>query len=611
MQVKHKCLLALIIFSALQFSSSIAFAAIPDSVVVNYNKANNAWVARFFKHPTLSYKTIEIDSTSIGALNTFLLEAGEDAKIDILSPMTFTVSLEDPYQGIAPLSGQTIDFHYHTIEIINPQQLRMNGIYGVRKHNVTIQNFRLKGFLTYGIWMLGCDNLTLTNLDIDLDRGNGLAVFIRPRGTYRPHNLTINGNVYINGGYGHAIEFTSVDNVNIGDVTVTNNIGGCGINASGSTHIKIGNVYGYKNCYSLEGDGGGYASLRYSNAGEYLECKGIYSRRCGRGYMITQGDNSALPGVLGQHFSTVDVVDIKHTVKENIFIRGILPTNNHVLSGTIAESLYQPNKLIYIEGETNSVTLGLPENSIDTTSIKTVRINELQFGFYDLSSNETSEDFIRDRNCDGFGYAKTLDQHDAFMEWNVKSGNGNHTFKWRYASNITKKAKLVINGKSIGNIEFQSTEADTIWKEKTLSVRGIKATEIKNIQLIANEEKGLPMIDYLEVQAPGVVASLKDATTATDSTNVRFNLLGSKQLQTQNNIRVYPNPSNERLTIEIFQASNIPYQVNVYNFGGTLVQHTETSENKSELNMLHQPSGIYFVQVALPQQVKTFKVNLR
>lgn len=605
-----------LVVSLLMLMLHPAFSAQKDSVVVFFNSENELWSAKFYDQTGKEYKTLEIDSTSIGAINTFLSEAGENAKIDILSPMSFVVSLVDPYQGISPLSGQTIDFHHNVLEISNPLKLRMNGIFAVRRNNVTIQNFRLAGSVTYGIWTQGCDNLTINNLDIDIDRNSGLAVFIRPRGSSRSRNLTIKGDVFINGGSGHAIEFTSVDTVNIGDVTVSNNINGCGINASGSTHIKIGYVYGYKNCYSLVGDGGGYATLRFSNAGQYLDCKGIYSRRSGRGYMIPQGDNSALPGVLGQHFSTVHMVDIKHTVRENIFIRGTLPTNNHVLSGTASASLFLPNNTIFIEGQTNSVTLGLPEISIDTTIKKTVRINELQFGFYDLSGNEHSENYIRDRSCDGFGYAKTADEIGAFMEWNVVSGSGNHDFKWRYACDKPKKAKLLLNGKYISTIEFAGAGSESIWQTYTLSVKGIKASKIKNIKLIAIEDKGLPLIDYMEVEAPGVTWSLKDISNATDSLNVIFDSASPVDITNNisntvsNSFNIYSNPNNGMFTIVKDKGFESPFNVKIYNLYGSLVNHSETkSDNRVVVKINDNLKSIYLVKISSGNFRKTFKVS--
>ncbi len=558
---------------------------------------------------------MEIDSTSIGAINTFLVEAGENAIIDIISPMPFLVTIEDPYQGISPLSGQTIDFNYNLMEINNPHKLRMNGIFAVRKHAVTIKNFRLAGFVRYGIWTQGCDDFTIINVDIDIDQESGLAMFIRPRGDYRPRNLTIKGDVYINGGNGHAIEFTSVDTVNIGDVTVSNNLNGCGINASGSTNIKIGNVYGYKNSYNLEGAGGGYATLRYSNAGEYLECKGIYSRRCGRGYMITQGDNSALPGVVGQHFSTVDVVDIKHTVKENIFIRGILPTHNNVLYGTASESLFQPHNLIFLEGETNTVSLGLPNVEVDTTQLKTIRINELQFGFYDVSGDQYSENYIRDRECDGFGYAKADDEIDAYMEWNISSGSGDHAFTWKYASTQSKKAKFLVNGKYVCTIEFSGTGTDSLWQTNTLRVRGVIASEIKNIKLVALEYIGLPLIDYLEVEALGVARSLKDISTATDSMNVTIDPISSVDVvynlsEFKSLFAVYPNPTTGVLTIVTNKRVEAPVDVKIHDAHGLHVRHIATETDNGLVIQLHNcQSGMYLLRISSLDFHEIFKIT--
>lgn len=567
-----------------------AFSATADSVVVQYKEESRLWQASFFRNEAVAYRTMQVEGSVIAAVNAILLEAKEGAHIDILSPGTVQVDTADVVGGIAPLSGQTIDFHHNPIRIVNPSNLRMNGIHAIRKHGVTIKNFCLFGNVTYGVWTKGCDHFTLENLDIDLGRQSGLALFIRPRGDYRPKNFTVKGDVYINGGYGHSLEFTSVDTVTIGDLTVTNNLGGCGINASGSTQIRIGNIYGYKNCYSLEGDGGGYATLRYSNAGTFLQCNGVYSRRSGRGFFITEGDHSALPGVVGQHNATIQMVDIKHTARENILIRGENPTNNHVLSGTASSSLFTPDNPVFVAGASNSVQLGLPKSVLDTSVAKTVRINELRFGFYDLSGDEHSENYFRDRSCDGYGYAKATDELGAWMEWNIQSGTGDHRLTWRYACQRSKRVRLQINGETEQTFEFPATGSDTLWQTISLHLNGYSASIIKSIRLVAEEAVGLPLVDYLEVEAPGCMPSLKDQSDASSS---RF------ALAKPSGFRIFPNPNTGRFTLQADELLALtPYTVDVYDASGMKVPHRETYDGSNlGIDLLHKQKGLYLLRV--------------
>lgn len=567
-----------------------AFSATVDSVVVQYKEESSLWQASFFRNETPAYRTIQVEGHIIAAVNAILLEAKEGAHIDILSPGTVHVDTADVVGGIAPLSGQTIDFHNNPIRIVNPSGLCMNGIHAIRRHGVTIKNFRLSGNVTYGIWTKGCDDFTLENLDIDMDRKSGIALFIRPRGDYRPKNFTVKGDVYINGGYGHSLEFTSVDTVTIGDLTVTNNLGGCGINASGSTQIRIGNIYGYKNCYSLEGDGGGYATLRYSNAGKFLQCNGVYSRRSGRGFFITEGDYSALPGVVGQHNATIQMVDIKHTARENILIRGENPTNNHVLSGTASSSFFTPDNPIFVAGASNSVQLGLPKSVLDTSVVKTARINELRFGFYDLSGDEHSENYFRDRSCDGYGYAKATGETGAWMEWNIQSGTGDHRLTWRYACQQSKRVRLQINGETEQTFEFPGTGSDSLWQTTSLRLYGYNASIIKSIRLVAEEAVGLPLVDYLEVEAPGCIASLKDTSNATNSLF---------SLDTAYGFRIFPNPNAGSFTLQADDMlADAPYTVDVYDASGTKVPHRETFDGSSlSIDLLHKQKGVYLIRI--------------
>jgi hypothetical protein len=297
-----------------------------------------------------------------------------------------------------------------------------------------------------------------------------------------------------------------------------------------------------------------------------------------------------LPNVVGQHHATVHVVDIKHTARENILIRGENPTNNHVLSGTASSSLFTPDNPVFVAGASNSVQLGLPKSVLDTSVAKTVRINELRFGFYDLSGDEHSENYFRDRSCDGYGYAKATDELGAWMEWNIQSGTGDHRLTWRYACQRSKRVRLQINGETEQTFEFPATGSDTLWQTISLHLNGYSASIIKSIRLVAEEAVGLPLVDYLEVEAPGCMPSLKDQSDASSS---RF------ALAKPSGFRIFPNPNTGRFTLQADELLALtPYTVDVYDASGMKVPHRETYDGSNlGIDLLHKQKGLYLLRV--------------
>ncbi len=220
--------------------------------------------------------------------------------------------------AIRPRSSQTLDFHGH--------QINANGgnlivpIYADRRNNITVRNLKVVGAPRYGVWFRGCSNITLHNITMDLSHPGEVGLGIRVDGsTGTSRNLTISGEININGSLGHAIETYSVDGFTIGDVTVTNS-GGCGLLLNDSRNGTVGRVSGHHNNL-----GGGYASFRVANDnGPNVRVKSVYSRNSGRGFF----------SVSGSHGTTIDSVDIANTTKQGIFLEDAYDT--HVLSGKVA-----------------------------------------------------------------------------------------------------------------------------------------------------------------------------------------------------------------------------------------------------------------------------------
>lgn len=220
--------------------------------------------------------------------------------------------------AIRPRANQTLDFHGNAVnanggELVVP-------VYCDRRDNITVQNLEVTGNPRYGVWFRGCSNIELHNITMNLSDNNPVGLGIRVDGSTGPsRNLTISGNININGSAGHAIETYSVDGFDIGDVTVTNS-GGCGLLLNDSRNGVVGNVSGHHNNL-----GGGYATFRVANNnGPNVSVNSVYSRDSGRGFF----------SVSGSHGTVINYVDIANTTKQGIFLEDARDT--HVLSGNVS-----------------------------------------------------------------------------------------------------------------------------------------------------------------------------------------------------------------------------------------------------------------------------------
>lgn len=220
--------------------------------------------------------------------------------------------------AIRPGPGQTLNFNNNTVtanggELVIP-------VYCDRRDDITIRNLRVKGNPRYGVWFKGCSDITLENISMDLDRDNPVGLGIRVDASSGPaSNLTIKGNIDINGSKTHAIETYGIDGFDIGDVTVTNS-GGSGLLLNDSRNGRVGKVVGRNN-----DPDGGYATFRVANDnGPNVEVESIYSRNSGRGFFSVSNSRG----------TTVRFVDIADTNKQGILLQNARDTR--VLDGVVS-----------------------------------------------------------------------------------------------------------------------------------------------------------------------------------------------------------------------------------------------------------------------------------
>ena len=282
----------------------------PASADAEVTRTNNSWLAR------VDGNTVYQGSRYFDAVNAAINNMGSGT-VNIRNSGDSGPDGGNVY-AIRPRANQILDFHGHQInanggELVVP-------IHCDRRDNITVRNLHVIGNPRYGMWFRGCSNILLQNITMDLSKNNPVGLGIRVDASTGPaRNLTINGNININGSAGHAIETYGIDGFTIGDVTVTNS-GGCGLLLNDSRNGSVGNVVGHYN-----NQGGGYATFRVANSnGPNVTVNSVYSRNSGRGFF----------SVSGSHGTTVNYVDIANTTSHGIFLEDA--SNTHVLSGQVA-----------------------------------------------------------------------------------------------------------------------------------------------------------------------------------------------------------------------------------------------------------------------------------
>lgn len=287
----------------------INFSAYADGRVI---RQNGNYVA------IVDGSTVYSGSKYFDAINAAIRNEGSGGYIAIETSGTSGNDNGSLY-AINPYPGQTLDFKGNTVNCTRDDLVV--GIYARKRHGITIKNIRMTGAPRFGIWFSGCNNVTISGVNMQLSSsisaGDGIRVDAAG-GTVR--NFKLSGSVNIKGTKLHAVETYGVDGVNIGNVT-TSNTGGCGVLLNKSKNCRVGTVKGTRN-----NENGGYATFRVANNNGKTTCKKVYSRDSGRGFFSVSGSRDC----------TVENVDIQGTNREGVYIQD--SSNTNVLSGSISNS---------------------------------------------------------------------------------------------------------------------------------------------------------------------------------------------------------------------------------------------------------------------------------
>ena len=84
-----------------------------------------------------------------------------------------------------------------------------------------------------------------------------------------------------------------------------------------------------------------------------------------------------------------------------------------------------------------------------------------------------------------------------------------------------------------------------------------------------------------------------------DNISFSYNMTGEKEYLMNYSLRVYPNPTNDVINIDLLDPSKISH-LSLLDINGKLVKRINSSETNLSLNMSSYPKGIYFINVQGP-----------
>ncbi len=474
--------------------------------------------------------------------------------------------------AIRPQANQTLDFHGHTVNCNSTGDL-ISVVYADRRNDITVRNLHVTGNPRYAIWFRGCSNMTFTDITMNLSNDSPVGLGIRvDASTGSSNNLTINGNININGSAGHAIETYTVGGVTIGDVTVTNT-GGCGVLLNDSWDCNVGVVTGDRN-----NQGGGYATFRVANQNENTYCAGVYSRNSGRGFFSVSGSRDC----------TVAWVDIANTTSHGIFLEDA--TNTHVLSGTVSNG--NPNTQL-VRTTNCSITLnggGTPPSS------NVYRLQNRGTGLFLDGYGRTSNG----SDCSQYGNTTHPNAQWEFVD----AGSGYTQLRNVGTGLFLDGMGRTDNGANVGQWA-NTTHHNSHWAVQQFD---------GNYYRLQNRGTGL----YLDGMGRSNNGDICGQWANTTHPNAQWQLVsasGSRQISTDQTelesdaelIKVYPNPTSDFVKVDLPELTGTE-SIRIVNVMGQEIMRSKIRHESQRIDIRQLIPGQYILQIQMNDQMIQRKI---
>ncbi len=241
--------------------------------------------------------------------------------------------------AITMKSYTIVDFQNNTL-FVNPAGVNYTykiGIKADRVNNIEIRNLRVTGWPYNGILVTGCDNVTISGVNMAFSlpagvsgakNGIGLRVDDATRGTtayatgFRHEGTSSFSGNKGNHGDNHGFETASLDGAVFGNINATDS-DGCALLLNTTRNATVGIVTGVRADQTF----GSYAAFRCANsAGPNVNVTKVISRDSGRGFFTPTNCTDI----------SVGSVDIRTSVSQGI----LLQTGGSATVGTIGVASY-------------------------------------------------------------------------------------------------------------------------------------------------------------------------------------------------------------------------------------------------------------------------------
>jgi len=85
-----------------------------------------------------------------------------------------------------------------------------------------------------------------------------------------------------------------------------------------------------------------------------------------------------------------------------------------------------------------------------------------------------------------------------------------------------------------------------------------------------------------------------------------------RELENGLNCSIYPNPTSERITMELDAGIDLPVNVELFNTKGQIILQKQFLDLQNDIDFTHLPPGLYYIRMSSKDRLKfqTYKVNV-
>lgn len=311
--------------------------------------------------------------------------------------------------------------------------------------------------------------------------------------------------------------------------------------------------------------------------------------------IVSEDDfNNEVVPVIGISINKVTLtLDIEEETTIHTEVYPYNATNKNVTWSSSEEEVAFINDLGEIIGLTPGnavITVTTEDGGFKSDIIVTVKEEEItDNNIYKTYQGEdrTSQSGTENRNSiSGFTGSGFVDfgGRDSFIEWDevIVSEEGLTKFLFTYAngSNVDRSCELFINGASYGVLDF-STVTPGNWMHWGVIEKFIDLSPgTYNVKLVTDTYNGGPNFDKMEI-----IEEVIDNSIST--------------------INIFPNPTNNRVTIEVSRWEGI--NIKIFNQQGALMLDVEMKKEEEQLEIPNLLPGIFIIEIESITGVKKRK----